>query len=197
MQLRQCFHAGVGQRVDGQNVAGLQERHDRHGEPLLRAVDDQHLFAGHADVAIAQMFGDGLPFMPAPALRRGMQQRIEIARRGERAQPRAQQLDLTGQRRIVEGQIDRPGARGILLEPESARQRRIAHEGASSHFADYEPHRFEFTVHTRRGRQRDAVLLHQCADRGELRAGRQRAGTYVADQIVDDGFVAGFGHRCI
>lgn len=82
----QRLHTGIGEGVDSQNVARLEQGHDGHGQPLLRAVDDQYLVAPDADIPVPQMSRHGLPLMRPAALGRRMQQGIEIARHSQAAQ---------------------------------------------------------------------------------------------------------------
>ncbi len=39
----QHLEAGIGQRIGGNDVAGFEQGHQRHRQPLLGSVDDQHL----------------------------------------------------------------------------------------------------------------------------------------------------------
>src|SRR5258708_37360261 len=81
--------------------------------------------------------------VPAPGMWLVAQQSLEVTCRRELAQRLTQHVGLTGQRRIVEGQIHYVGGSHLLVDAVGRGYRRLANEGAAAAFPTGQPHGFE------------------------------------------------------
>jgi hypothetical protein len=76
--LGEHLEAGVGERVGRDDVSGLQRCHDRGGQPVLGAADDQDLLAADCQPAFQQMTGDRGSVAGAAAMGLVAQERFQI-----------------------------------------------------------------------------------------------------------------------
>ncbi len=125
------------------------------------------------------------------------QHRVEFAAGGKLPQRAAQQLGLSGQRRVIEVQVDLARRHGLLVDALVPRHRRFAHEGAAADLAADKAHGFEFGIDARGRHQREAVALGQPPVRGQPGAGLQPARADLGGEFIDQLLVAGFGHRAM
>ncbi|MOA33387.1 hypothetical protein D3C78_1546790 [compost metagenome] len=93
----QGLETGIGQRIGGDHITGLEHRHHRHRQAMLGAADDQHLFGRHAQPAIKQMTRDRSSLVQASRVGLIAQERFQVTGQGQLTQRRAQQVGLTGQ----------------------------------------------------------------------------------------------------
>ena len=93
----QRLETGVGQRISGNHIAGLEQRHHRHRQAMLGAADDQHLPGRHVQPALSQMARDRGPLMQAPRVGLVTQERRQVTGQRQLTQGMAQQVGLAGQ----------------------------------------------------------------------------------------------------
>ncbi|MNC23163.1 hypothetical protein D3C75_711790 [compost metagenome] len=93
----QRLETGVGQRIGGDDIAGLEQRHQRHRQAMLGTADDQHLLGRHVQPALDQMTGDRGPLVQAPRVGLVTQERLQVSGQCQLTQGMAQQVGLAGQ----------------------------------------------------------------------------------------------------
>ncbi|MNN32946.1 hypothetical protein D3C81_1466830 [compost metagenome] len=163
----QHLEPGIGQRVGGNHIAGFEQRHQRHCEALLGAVDDQHLLGLDPHPARQQVPRDRRALVAAPGVRLITQQRLQIAGQRQLAQRSAQQIRLTGQRRIIEIEVDHADRHLFLIDALPRRQRGFADKRAAPGLAADQAHGLQLCIYPRGRDQRQPFLS------GQLPVGRQ------------------------
>ena len=184
------LEARVGEGVDRDHVPGPQRRHDRGGQPVLRAVDDQDLVGVDREPAQPQMAGDRGPVLRPAAMGLVAQQRLKIAGCRQLPQGAAQQVGLAGQGGVVEAEVDGVRGRRLLVDAVAGRQGDVADERSPALLAADQAHGLQLGVDPGRGHQRDALAGRELPVGGQPGPGGQAARADVRRERVDHGLVA-------
>jgi hypothetical protein len=102
--LGEHLESRVSQRIDRNDITGLQHRQRGDGQSVLRAADNQHLIRGDREPALFEVIGTR-PLVGTAAVGLVTQHCLQTTRRRQHSQSISQQVGLPGYRWIVEIQI--------------------------------------------------------------------------------------------
>jgi hypothetical protein len=107
----------------------------------------------------------------------------------------AQQFGLTGQRGIVEVQVDDVRSDRVLVDAQVRGKRDFLDERAPARLAAHQSQRPQFSVHAAGRDKGDALALRKFAVRRQARARHQATAAYLRGKPLDQLPVPGLRHR--